>query len=119
MKAQTPANKVTKIGEFRTCEGYRTICECTSEDHSVDTWIEVGELFEDYEDVYVTFHVNTYSHPLAMGFWQRVKNAAKVLFGVDQRQQEIILTKQQAINWCKAVETTAKKLEKKNASTKV
>lgn len=118
MKPQTPANKIAQIGEFGDMVGFRTICECTSEHHSVDTWIEVGEMFEDGEEVYVTFHVNTYTHPFAEGFWQRIKNAAKVLFGVDQQQQEIVLTKQQAISWCKAVETTVKNLEKKSGPKK-
>ena len=114
MKPEKPANKIAKLGEFNNCEGYRTICECTSENHSVDTWIEVGGMFEDsIDDISITFYVNTYNHPFSEGFWQRVKNAGWLILGVDQRQHEVILTKQQALNWAKAVENTIKRLEKK------
>ena len=112
MEPESPARGVTTIGEFDNCVGLRTICECTTEDHSVDTWIEVGRLYDDMEDIIVTFHVNSYSHPLAEGFWQRVKNAGLMLIGVDQRQQEILLTKQQALNWCSAVQKEIKRMEK-------
>jgi hypothetical protein len=111
VKPHIPAKNIAMIADHEDMAGFRTICECTNENHSVDTWIEV-ENFEDTKTIIVSFHINTYQHPFARNFWHRIKNAFKVLIGVDQRSQEIILNQQQAINWCKAVETTVKRIEK-------
>lgn len=113
MKAQTPAKNTAMMAEYKDMVGFRTICECTSDHHSVDTWIEVNAINDDMDEITVTFYINTYQHPFAWNFWQRVKNAFMILIGVDQRSQEIILKRQQAINWCKAVENTVNKLDKK------
>jgi hypothetical protein len=104
MNAETPAIGIAKIFEHKESVCYRIECECTSNNHAVDTWIEVERTFDDLEDISVIFYVNTYTHPFARGFWQRIKNAAKVLIGVDEQYHEILLKQQSAKNWIAAVE---------------
>jgi hypothetical protein len=112
MKAEKPATSISKTAEFKDSVCYRIECDCLSENHHVDTWIEVERTFDDLEDISVTFYVNTYTHPFARGFWQRIKNAAKVLIGVDEQQHEILLKPQAAKNWIQAVENSINNFEK-------
>jgi hypothetical protein len=104
MNAEKPATGISKLADYPKAKCYRVDCECTTPDHAVDTWIEVERAFDDCEDISVRFYVNTYSHPLANGFWQRLKNACKILVGVDQQQHEILLKQQAAKNWISSVE---------------
>lgn len=112
MNAETPAAGISKLFEHTDAVCYRIECECTSSNHSVDTWIEVERAFDDCEDISVRFYVNTYSHPFARGFWQRLKNAGKVLLGIDEQQHEILLKQQAAKNWISAVESAITEYKK-------
>lgn len=111
MKPQTPAKNTTQIHEDDQSIGFRTVCACTSDRDSVDTWIELDRAYEESDEITVTFYVNTYSSPLADNFWKRIKNACSILLGKEKQQSEILLTKQQALNWCKAVEDSIQRLE--------
>lgn len=112
MKAEVPAIGISKIADFKDSVCYRIDCDCTSHDHSVDTWIEVDQPYDDCDMVSVRFFINTYTHPFSDGFWQRVKNAYKVLMGVDEQQHEILLKPQAAKNWTAAVNSTIATIEK-------
>lgn len=112
MKSEKPATGISKTAEFKDAVSYRIDCDCTSPTHSVDTWIEVDQPFSDVEMVSIRFHVNTYTHPFSDGFWQRVKNASKVLMGVDEQQHEILLKLQAAKNWVSAVSNTIITIQK-------
>jgi hypothetical protein len=112
MKAEKPATSISKTAEFKDSVCYRIECDCLSENHRVDTWIEVDQPYSDFKMVSIRFHVNTYTHPFSHGFWQRVKNACKVLMGVDEQQHEILLKPQAAKNWVNAVNSTIKTLGK-------
>jgi hypothetical protein len=112
MNAEKPATGVCKLIEHKDSVCYRIDCDCTSNNHAVDTWIEVERLFNDCEDISVRFYVSTYTHPFARGFWQRLKNASKILLGVDEQQHEILLKQQAAKNWITAVENAINEYKK-------
>jgi hypothetical protein len=114
MKAETPATGISKIQEFSDIVCYRIDCECTSHDHAVYTWIEVERIFDDIEDISVSFYLTMYNK-FPESFWDRVKQAATILFtGVSKQEHEILLKPQAAKNWIQAVENSINNFEKKH-----
>jgi len=105
MKAQKPAVGILKEYDSEDARCYHIVCDCTCEDHAVDTWIE-AEAEPDF-GVCITFYVKTWT-PASLaegGLWQRIKKAANILFkGVDTQQHDIILKEQAATNWIAAVQ---------------
>jgi len=105
MKAQKPAEGILKEYDTEDAKCYHIICDCTCEDHAVDTWIEVGAF--DEMGVDVTFYVKTYTPHTVAGIWDRIKAACNVLFkGVDTQMHSIFLKEQVARNWISAVENS-------------
>jgi hypothetical protein len=109
MKAQEPAQGICKTQDWGDAKVYHIECDCTCEDHSVSTWIEV-EAEEDFGTV-VTFYVKTWT-PYSLsqaGLWTRIRKAVSILFkGVDTQEHDIILKEQAARNWIAAVEKSIK-----------
>jgi len=114
MQPEKPATGISKTQEFSDTVCYRIDCECTSHDHAVDTHIEVQRLWDDIPDISVMFYVTTYNK-FPENIWNRVKQAASILFtGVNKQEHEILLKPQAALNWVKAVENSIKDFEKKH-----
>ena len=114
MKAEKPATGISKTQEFSDTVCYRIECECTSHDHVVDTHIEVQRLWDDIPDISVMFYVTTYNK-FPKNIWDRVKQAASILFtGVSKQEHEILLKPQAAKNWIQAVENSINNIEKKH-----
>jgi hypothetical protein len=112
MKPEQPATGVSKILDMGDTVCYRIDCVCNSQDHSVNTWIEVEQSWEDIDQISVMFFVKTYNR-YNENIWQRIKQAAKILFtGVDEKEHEILLKPQAALNWIKAVEETIERMKK-------
>lgn len=105
MQAQEPAQGICKVQDWGDARLYHVECDCTCEDHVVQTWVE-AEAEPDF-GVCVTFYVKTWT-PASIasgGLWQRIKKAANILFkGVDTQEHDIILKEQAALNWISAVE---------------
>lgn len=114
MNVETPATGIAKIQEFSDTVCYRIDCECTSHDHAVDTKIEVQRPWDDVPDISVMFYVTTYNK-FPKNMWDRVKQAATILFtGVSKQEHEILLKPQSALNWIKAIENSINNFEKKH-----
>jgi hypothetical protein len=114
MQPEQPATGVSKTFDSDKAVCYRIDCECTSHDHAVDTHIEVERLWDDIPDISVRFYMTTYNK-FPESFWNRVKQAAGILFtGVSKQEHEILLKPQAALNWVKAVENSIKDFEKKH-----
>lgn len=118
MQAQEPAQGISAEYDTEDMKSYRINCDCTCEDHAVDTWIEV-EAEPDF-GICVSFFVKTWT-PASLaegGLWVRIKKAANILFkGVDTQTHDIILKEQVARNWIGAVEsaiTDLKEYERQN-----
>jgi hypothetical protein len=114
MNAEKPAMGVAKIQDFGDRVCYRIECDCYSHDHAVDTIIEVERIFDDMPDISVRFYMTMYNK-FPRSFWDRVKQAASILFtGANKQEHEIILKPQAAKNWIQAVENSIKEFEEKH-----
>lgn len=112
MQAQEPAKGILEEENWGNAKSYHIVCDCTTPDHALDTWIEV-EAEPDF-GVCVTFFVKTWTpYDLSRnGMWQRIKKAANILFkGFDTQQHDIILKEQAALNWITAVQKSMKDLK--------
>lgn len=111
MTPQEPAQGISVEYNTEDMKSYRVNCDCTCEDHAVDTWVEI-EAEPDF-GVCVSFFVKTWT-PASLaegGLWQRIKKAANILFkGVDTQEHDIILKEQAALNWVTAVQKAMKDL---------
>ena len=136
MKAEQPAQGISKQAEYEDAVWYEVDCECGSPDHYHSIWIE-----RDSETKLVTVEITTSSTtdfwtqtvperiekirlPFVSWAWQtvayavnetvrRAKLVACVLFkGYVNYESTVILTKQQAYNYSKALENAVKELEK-------
>jgi len=113
MKAEKPAQSISRVERFNDAVVYNIDCECTSTDHAVQAWIEIGH-DEDLPDVEVTFYVQT-DFAWYEGWWERIKLASAVLWkGYSQQEHSLILKKQGALNVAAALEQTIEDLEKKD-----
>lgn len=112
-KAQTPAQGIMLQGDFGKSKNFKVECDCSSDDHAVYMWIEVGE-DKDVPDVEVSFYVRTWT-PLWEGGWLgRLKAVYEILFkGVHKQEHHMLLNKQSAINFADAIKNTVKEMEKK------
>ena len=114
MKAEKPATGISKIQESSDSVCYRIECECTSHDHAVDTRIEIEKQWDDIPDISVRFYLTT-CNKFSENIWDRVKQAASILFtGVSKQEHEILLKPQAAKNWIQAVENSINNFEKKH-----
>ena len=105
IKAQTPASGISESSSLDNAKIYHIECDCTCEDHAVDTWIEVDA--ETDFGVNITFYVKTWT-PYSLstdGMWKRIKKAYNILVkGVDIQEHGIVLKEQAALNWVTAVQ---------------
>lgn len=110
INAQVPAQGISILFKSDEAIGHRVECECTSESHSVASWIEI-ESDDDCDIILVRFYVET-CNKYCENFWERIKSAAKILFtGVDSKHHEIVMNKQTAKNWISAVSNNIERLE--------
>ena len=118
MKAQTPAKGISESSSWDDAKIYHIECDCTCEDHAVDTWIEADA--EPDFGVNVTFYVKTWT-PYSLsadGMWKRIKKAYNVLVkGVDTQEHGILLKEQAALNWVAAVQGAISDLGDNNDKT--
>jgi hypothetical protein len=104
MKAQKPAEGISKVNDFDHSIWYHVECECLNPDHchTVDVNIELGD---------VTVEINT---EVSTPFWS--KNRWKMIWeiltkGYASHQACIILTKQAALNYAAALKGAIKEIE--------
>ena len=111
-QAELPAEGILKRSNtWCDAHSYLVECECTCEDHAVDTWIAVDRDSE-VNDIDVTFYVKTHVPIWNFGLFQRIKLAVLILFnGEVERQHSILLKPQVAKNWIVAVQQSIDDLE--------
>jgi hypothetical protein len=104
MKAQKPAEGISKVNDFGHSIWYRVECECLEPDHchTVDVAIELSD---------VTVEIYT---QVSTPFWS--KNRWKMIWeiltkGYAEHEACIILNKQSALNYAKALKDAVKKVE--------
>ena len=93
MRAQKPAKGVMKTGENM----YRINCECGTDDHAIEMWVEV---LSDPQDGYKDIEIFVKSYTPISSFFKRLKIAFNVIFkGYDEKHTITILSPQAATNF--------------------
>lgn len=106
MKAQKPAQGISKWRKVGNSETFKVECDCSSDDHSVTTTVEADEDF----GVTVSHWVKGYSPLNGKSRWSAI---FQLLFkGYYFDYHEIVMDKQTAKNWISAVDSAIKALEK-------
>lgn len=95
--------------KWKDATSYHINCDCGSEDHAVNMWIEVNN-DKETQDVEVGFYVETWTPFWESGF-NRIKTAWNVLvYGVNRQEHHLILNRQAALNLAKVLETNVEEL---------
>ena len=117
MKAQKPAEGITKGPSWDNTHTYKIECDCSDSDHAIHAWIEIeGE--SDVKDVSLSFYVKS-CIPVWDKKFSRIRTALRVLFGGNLEQEHhIILNKQVAVNFLSALDKSIKDLDAKHTSKK-
>jgi len=102
-----PLKGISKLSE----DAFRINCECTSDDHTLDCWIEVDR-DEDVPMVTMEFYLKTWTPPFC-GLWDRICTAYEILVkGVTIREHGILLDREAAKNVVQALNRKLKEAEK-------
>ena len=97
--AQVPALGIAQTNQFGDSASYHIQCECGSESHATDMWIEVEHDTDQEPYVMVSFYVTTYT-PMWTHAWQRIRAAWNMLVhGVNTQTHEMLLKPQAAENF--------------------
>ena len=135
MKAERPAEGISKKASYSDAVWYEVDCECGSHDHYHSIWIEkdpetklvtveiTTEATTDFWTQAVPERVNNLNSPFLNWIWQtaaytvnetvrRAKLVTRILFkGYAKYESTVILTRQQAYNYSKAIEKAVKELD--------
>jgi len=108
---ETPANGIMKTTSWPQAEAFHIGCECHSQDHAVDMWIEVTGGKLSPELVQVEFLVN-----MTVPFWTRGFNRFQAAWdalwlGQVTHGHTLLLNKQAALNLSEALQKTVHSLE--------
>jgi len=136
MKAEQPAQGISKKAEFHEAVWYEVDCECGSHNHYHSLWVErdpetklvtveiTTEATTDFWTQRVPERVNNLESPFVNWIWQTVAytvnetvRRAKLITGILFKghityDSTVLLTKQQAYNYAKALERSVKDLDR-------
>ena len=136
MKAERPAEGISKKASYSDAVWYEVDCECGSHDHYHSIWIEkdpetklvtveiTTEVATDFWTQPVPERVDNLDSPFVNWVWQtvaytvnetvrRARLIIRILFkGYAKYESTVILTRQQAYNYAKALEKSVKDLDK-------
>jgi len=104
MKAQIPAEGILKRSSWGDAMSYQIVCQCHQPDHDHNVWIEADE-----SDVTVTTYTTQKSKPWSLNRWQVIWRL--LTKGYVEYEANIIMTKQQALNYAETLKTAVKDVE--------
>jgi hypothetical protein len=112
MQAQQPALGIMQTNDWGDTKVYRIACDCGSNEHSHDLWVEADE-----SNVTVTVFTNVKSKWWQLNRWQQIWTL--VTRGYIEYEASLILSQQQALNYAQTIEHAILDVqrfrEKKNA----
>ena len=115
VKAQTPAYGVSENAEWPDTKTFTVECECTSQDHAINTHIEI-DADKEFDQLEVTHWVEMYTPAHNVSRWKVIWSL--LWKGYHTEQQSIMLTRQAAKNWISAVDAAIDHLEKEDENAK-
>jgi hypothetical protein len=107
--AQTPAEGVMLVRDYGAAKTYKIACQCQSDDHIHNLWIEAEE-----SEVTVTIYAQLKSK--GINRWHRIWQLLST--GYIDCEESIIMTQQQALNYAEALKSAAKDVEEFKKSLK-
>jgi hypothetical protein len=110
MKAQIPANGILKRDDWGDAITYQIVCECQDSDHDHNVWIEA-----DDHRVTVTTYTTQKSEWWKLNRWQTIWML--LTKGYVKYEANIIMTKQQALNYAETLKSAIKDVEKFRSKT--
>jgi len=105
MKAETPAEGILKRGQWGDAMTYQVTCECHDANHDHNVWIEA-----DDHRVTVTTYTTQKSKWWSLNRWQTIWTL--LTQGYVEHEANIIMTKQQALNYAETLKQAIKDVEK-------
>lgn len=114
MKSQTPAVGISQTGHYKDAKSFNVRCDCHSDEHDVNMWIEIQDTDPDVQSVEVSFYVETWSP-----FWDKHLTRFKMIWniltkGYHKQEHHLILNKQAATNFANTILTEVANLEKQH-----
>jgi len=110
-----PVKNIMRTGDYGDAHAFRVACDCHSNQHDLDVWIEVNP-DTDCSDITLTFYKDIYV-PFWKSGYNRVLEAWRVLFtGHATRQGDFIMDLATARQLCATIERSIQDLERKNTA---
>ena len=97
MQAQTPAEGIMRTGDWGDSKAYRVACNCGSNEHTHDVWVESDEGFVTVT-TYTTVKSRWWSQNRFKTIWTLLTR------GYVEHEAAIIMSEQQALNYAKTLE---------------
>ena len=107
---QIPAEGIMFQKQWDNGKSYTIACDCGSNDHNVNMWINV-EGDKEFQKVITTFYVQTTTPWYSMNRWRQIWEILTT--GYLKQESSLILSKQSAINLASTIKTVIIELENK------
>lgn len=98
MQAQTPAEGIMKTNDWGDSKSYRVACDCGSAEHNHDVWVEADDTGITVT-TYTTVKSKWYSQNRFRTIWTLLTR------GYVEYESAVIMSKQQAVNYAKTLES--------------
>ena len=104
MKAQTPAEGILKKNDWGDTKMYHVVCDCGSDDHTQDLWIEAEDT-----GVTVTIYAIVKSPWWSMNRFQQIWKL--LTQGYLEQQTVLTMDRQTALNYAETLKAAIKDVE--------
>lgn len=111
IKYQEPAQGIMKTNDWGNSKAYRVSCDCGSDDHVHDFWVEA-----DDNNVTVTLYTKVKTKFWKLNRWQQIWQL--LTKGYLDYEGNIILTSQQAFNYAETLKKAIVDIEELKKSNK-
>ncbi len=110
MKLQTPAEGILKKNDWGDTKMYHVVCDCGSDDHTQDLWIEAEDI-----GVTVTIYATVKSPWWSMNRFQQIWKL--LTQGYLEQQTVLTMSKQTALNYAETLKVAIKDVEEFRGQT--
>jgi hypothetical protein len=104
MKVQTPAEGILKTNDWGDTKAYHVVCDCGSDDHTHNLWIEADDL-----GVTVTIYATVKSPWWSMNRWKQIWTL--LIKGYLEHQTVLTINRQSALNYSETLKSAINDVE--------
>ena len=104
MKLQTPAEGILKKNDWGDARAYHVVCDCGSDDHSHDLWIEAEDI-----GITVTIYATVKSPWWSMNRFKQIWTL--LTKGYLEHQTVLTMSQQTALNYAETLKTSIKDVD--------